>query len=193
MCISGLILFLLSVTYPPWLLHRTTLASYEAQRDSELLDLALAESKRRSKALDDEMAQEDKENPAMDVKLSHARERLSSAHLSRSERTSILAELSEMRAAISERGKRRTELLNAFRETATNIQAKSAELRYKARVILWEIWYGRFAMILSLVGGIMGLVLGRRGFNLWSLRVQVYQDAILRNQVPSEPKSPASK
>jgi hypothetical protein len=182
MCICGLILFLISSTYPPWLVHRTTLASYEAERDSQLLDLDLAESKRRSKAFQDEIAKEDEENLAIDAKLESAQERFNSKQLSRSERESILAELQRMKTALSERRKKRTELLNAFTELAANIQAKNVELHYKTRVILWEIWYGRVAIILCLLGCALGLMLGRKGFNLWSLRVQVYQDAILKKQ-----------
>ena len=189
MCICGLILFLVSLTYPPWLLHRTTLASYDAQRDSELLDLELEESKRREKAFETQLAEEDKENPRIDAKIAAANEQLKRKRLSPSERSNILAELKEMLPALDERAKRRTALLNAFKETSTNIQTKSVELRYKTRIVLLELWLSRCALIMCVIGCLLGLLIGRKGFNLWSLRVQVYQDAILKKQAAIETES----
>ena len=39
---------------------------------------------------------------------------------------------------------------------------------------------------MSLIGAVVGLLLGILGFNAWSLRVEVYHDAILRKQAALE-------
>jgi hypothetical protein len=106
--------------------------------------------------------------------------------LSISERTAINREIEAMEAKHLQSNRKREELYKATQNAALEVQKHSAELRYKTRVIAWESWYGRIVMVLCIAGLVLGAILGRKGFNLWSLRVQVYQDAILKSQA-SEP------
>jgi len=187
MCIVGLILFLVSVTYPPWLLHRSTLALLEAQRDSELLQLEADDETNKHQAF---MKQAKDEIAEGDVQISRLKaiseQGQNKSRLSTSERTAINREIEAMEAKHLQSIQKREELYKAAQDAALEVQKHSAALRYKTRIITWESWYGRIAMVLCIAGLILGAVLGRKGFNLWSLRVQVYQDAILKKQAEQE-------
>ena len=74
----------------------------------------------------------------------------------------------------------------AITETMATQRKKLIEVKYKNEAALWESRSGKVISILALIGAAVGLFIGRKGFNLWSLRVQVFQDAILRKQAALE-------
>jgi hypothetical protein len=86
MTMFGLILFLISVTYPPWLVHTTTLAIYEARRDHEILKMEVAEANKQEEKLNQELDRQRRERPLVESQFADLERRAGDgSHLSRSQ------------------------------------------------------------------------------------------------------------
>lgn len=192
MTIMGLILFLVSVTYPSWLAHRTMRAAYEANRDYELLLLDVEKFKKKSDDFEREYNRQVSERPAVESELTDLEKQASNlSKLSSSRQSAFIARLGQLRVKLRENQEKAQETKNASDEAALEAQKKRIELSYKLNVGIWEGRAALVCIVLGGIGGIAGVLLCVFGFNLWSLRVQVYQDAILRKQAELESGSKA--
>ena len=196
MCICGLILFLVSATYPFVLAHRLAMAYYDAKRDYDLLDIDREAQEEKGEALKEEIDRQLSEQPIVEAKLSNLEQQIGDgSKLTPKQGSRIAAELEQQRAQLDENRKKVNELRNAAFTASRDVRKKSVELRYKLRVTLREGAAAITVATLGLIGSIAGLALCFFGFNLWSLRVQVYQDAILRKQAeaiePNDPSKPS--
>jgi cell division protein FtsB len=195
MCITGLILLLVSATYPPWVANKLTLASYENERDYELLKIDVEDFTRRSGDLHRKYESLHAEHRDLSQQLDNLEEKIkeSKAHPSRKKDDAVVAEiirLKEIQSQLEEKGRQLEEASQADRETSSALQKKSIELIYKSKAILWQSRTAKIMFLLALLGAIAGVIIGRLGFNAWSLRVQVYQDAILKKQADLATQAP---
>jgi hypothetical protein len=87
-----------------------------------------------------------------------------------------------MSVSLDEKKKREFELRRSLDEVSNNALRKSIENDYKLKIVEWESRNGKLLMVLCLGGLVAGAVIAGRGLILWSLRVQVFQDAILKKQ-----------
>ena len=190
-------MFLLSVTYPPWLVNKITLSSYENQKNYDLLAIdrtrllgQITEMIERSQALAREMIEQTNRSKNFTSGI----ERIKNP--TRAQKRQFLAEdfrLKQLEAGINEKQRLLNEAVAARNEATNGLDKKNVEIAYKARVIRWE---SRAAIVLSLIAlftAVGGALLTRKGFNLWSLRVQVYQDSILRKQAEAVEPNDSSK
>lgn len=181
MTISGLLLVLISVTYPPWLLHKSRLALYDAERDSELLELDLKAEEDQYKEIGFILERLDTDREQAEDKMEILKNQIK-PNMSPSEKAAIRAELDHITSLVDGVDKELATVGKTRNEAARNVDKKRIELRYKLKVSLWENRTGQVFLVLCLLGAAAGMLIGVKGFNDWSLRVQVHQDAILRNQ-----------
>ena len=179
MTIVGLILFLISISYPPWLYHRSQMAVFDAERDAELLQLERDDLNEKYRRVVEAINRETDEYNAQSDRIKELTKQTRDDKLSAKQRTAMTQEIAEMHAKNDANEKQRNSLNQVADEAADKVKKNDVELKYKLRINIWESWYGRIAMLVCLLGSVVGLIIGRKGFNLWSLRVQVYQDAIL--------------
>lgn len=180
--ICGLVLFLISITYPPWLYHRSAMASLSAESDSEMLQLEIKDLNRKRDQFIAAIKKETAESETQGARVKELTEQVSDGKLSAKERDKINKEVEDMNSK-HEASRKESQRLSQLEDDAIDkVQRAAVELEYKVRINLWENRYGKVALIFCMVGSAIGLLIGRKGFNLWSLRVQVHQDAILRKQ-----------
>jgi hypothetical protein len=188
MTLSGLVLLLISVTYLPWLLHKAVLATYDARKDYEILEMEIAEEKKKYEALDRELDRQISERPIIENNMTAMQTLTEKKQLSPSELSVIRSQLSDVKALLDENEKRQSQLTEAASVASQSVKRKGIELDYKLRIAEWETRNGRILTVLSLLGSVIGGLIAVKGFNAWSLRVQVYQDAILKKQAEESAK-----
>jgi cell division protein FtsB len=189
MCICGLILFLVSVTYPTWLLNKLVHSYYENRRDSEVLRVDVDSHQWRGELLS---RQQDALGTEYDA-ITRRVDRLKQRAATQSSRQSAITEkeLAQLTEAESKLDEKNREILKAALEgfaIANTHLEKQIELNYRLKAAQWEVRSSIAISILGILGAGAGALLCRQGFNLWSLRVQVFQDAILRKQAAQEPE-----
>lgn len=183
MTIFGLILFLVSVSYPPWLYQRSALATFENQKDAELLKLeseaVTAKHEKYLKALQATTQQ----YSALGLRIREFTSDLGKRpKLTKSEVERRDHELEDLNAKSLEKERESDQLKELAADAQNQLGKANVELRYKVERVIWETRFGQIALLLCMLGVVAGGIIARKGFNLWSLRVQVYQDAILRSQ-----------
>lgn len=185
MTLSGLILLLFSLSYPPWLLNKTKLAIYDAQRDLEILEMEQEADKTKYDEFNRQAAEMLADRELVERQLDALEKRIKSSK-SANDDAAVVAEFKRLQTLFEEKKRRHSEIENATNEMSRSFKRKSIELTYKLRVLEWESRTVVTVGILALLGTVGGFLLGVRGFNLWSLRVQVFQDAILKKQAVLE-------
>jgi hypothetical protein len=171
------LLFLIAVTYPPWLLHRSYLHTLSLKRDSDLLT---AEINQLNEQLKDAEQQRKIPDP-----IANQIERLANIDWSRQSESDRRFFIEEIRRVRADMDKKLEDLIKNHEQLVSahqQLQTKRIEMRYKLEAAAFENTTLRTILVLSLVGACCGLLLLRFGFNAWSKKVQVYQDVILRSQ-----------
>ena len=185
-CICGLLLLLISITYPPWLMHKNYLRILYLKRDSDLLT---AEQKHLNEQLKREEQLRKLPDP-IDAQI----ERLASidwSRLSESERRVIIEEVRQVRSDLDKRLDNLIRKQDQFVSTHQQLESKRIELHHNLKESEFELTTLTVILLLSVVGIVIGILLLSQGFSAWSKRVQIYQDAILRRQAEAFETQPS--
>lgn len=178
--IAGLLLILVSVTYPPWLYHKAIMAYLAAEHEKVQLQTqaTFAQSRRdtlerrRQTLLDDP----DKLKQSIHDLESKQQETSDSA------RSNVTAEIDRLRTRWQEVVRTREALVDASDELLLSLQLKAVQIQHQQQVSEAEMSMSQKIMYCGFGGVILGLILTFSGFRNWHRRVQVFQDAALKNQ-----------
>ena len=187
MCISGLILVLLSLMIPTWQLNKIRQSYLEQKRDLEILDLDSEMTEHREQRLTQQADELNKTRAILlkQVETLESDTALKGRPLTEPEQLSVKGQLEQLYTLQNQLEKKNQEWLEKMSAVLTaqyEQRKRLIEIRYKNEAALSDARAGVAIAILSLFTIVFGFWMGRKGFNLWSLRVQVYQDAILKKQ-----------
>jgi len=192
MCISGLILVLLSLTLPAWLLNKVRYSYLENKRDLEILQVDSEMANDQSEILTGQVETLNKDREYLLKQMESLRSEVASkSPLNRADNLIVEEQLANLKGVQGELEKKDQEWLEkmmAVLSTKAEQRKKLLEIKYKNEAALWDSRNGIAISVLALFTGAFGFWIGRKGFNLWSLRVQVYQDAILKKQAEETAK-----
>jgi hypothetical protein len=184
--ICGLTLFLISITVPPWLLNKTWLAYYETDKDLRIVELELQDFRRRQ--------EEGMERDAKAyLEISELSKELFDPRKAATEQSARSANRDLIKSKIDEQKRKGLERHTAEMELLLSQARKTAEMSYKVKVLAWQQKTSKVLAGLCILGAVTGLVIGWKGFRLWSLRVQAFQDAILKKQAEQEQSAIANQ
>jgi len=110
-------------------------------------------------------------------------------HLTRADKATFKEDLDrivDVRNQIVQKDREWVEKMMAVIATGARERKDLIAIKYKVEATIWDTRSAWAIAILALFTSVGGVLLGVKGFNLWSLRVQVYQDAILRKQAALE-------
>jgi hypothetical protein len=185
--ISGLVLQLIFLLFIPWNVHRVIVASTEEESTFEILKIDAIEEKRATDEYHTERALWQNAQVAKDDKINALQDQVdNNSHLSRSDRAAILSEIQQMTAERYQRYRIARDLYIAANTSYIDALKRQAELRAKARSSRLERKLGIIVSVVLLFSFVVGSALTIKGFSLWFYRVQVFQDAILRQQAKIE-------
>jgi cell division protein FtsB len=188
MCVSGLVMILFALTYPPWLLHKSIQAVYNLEKDVKLLELdvkedtrVLEESRAAAETLHGEQQSLQKEMDALNKSLgpNPSTARLKK-HIPEAKRAQKISE------ELISKADKQTQVADTLRQVNLDHIRKRIEIEARLHLQLWESRAGIALTVICGLFGIVGVFVFVKGFNAWSLRVQVYQDAILKKQAERE-------
>lgn len=161
-----------------------------------MLKVDLEQTKHKSDLLTAESDALTKERGELTQELDKTAEAVSArTPLTRTERETLANDvnrLKEVKAKLDAKSQQLIEKALARTETAVTERKKLVEIRYKTEAALWDSRTGLAMCIIALATGLIGFWFFRKGFNFWSTRVQVYQDAILKKQAEDEGAQPSS-
>jgi hypothetical protein len=192
---SGLVLFLVSLTYPPWLSYRLSSSIFELEKDTKILELEIkADEARRA----DFKAELDAITADGNSTLKEAEnlKRLVESQPSRAQKRRLIPErvaleqkYKLLQARVEENKKGFNEKRATFMASSDALDRKLIELRARLDLVKWT--HGQLKLLgwvaLFCIG--LGSLMANAGFIFWYRRVQVYQDRILRKQAALESDS----
>lgn len=193
--ICGLILILLSVTYPPWLINKIKHSYLENIRDYEMLNEDLKQTDRKRELLLSEQELLTKNRTVLSRQLSDLENTIAKSRLTRTDKASLkkdLDRLDEVRLQIEEKNSKWTEKAIAITDIMVAQQKNLIAIKFANEAALWDSRSANVITVFAVMLGIVGVYLFRRGFNLWSSRVQAYQDVILKKEAEAVEATPAS-
>lgn len=192
---SGLVLFLVSMTYPPWLSYRFSSSIFELEKDTKILELEIeAEETRRTdfKAELDAITA-DGDNTLKEVE---NLKRLLESQPSRAQKRRLIPErvaleqkYKLLKAQVEESKKGFNEKRATFMASSDALRRKQIELKSRLDLAKWA--HGQLKLLgwVAIFFAGLGAFMANAGFIFWYRRVQVYQDAILRKQTALESES----
>lgn len=192
---SGLVLFLVSMTYPPWLSYRFSSSIFELEKDSKILKLEIkAEETRRT----DFKAELDAITADGNSTLKEAEDlkRLVESQASRAQkrrlipaRVALEQKYKLLQARVEEIKKGYNEKRATFMASSDALEQKQIELESRLDLVKWA--HGQLKLLgwVAIFCAGLGAFMANAGFIFWYRRVQVYQDAILRKQTALESES----
>lgn len=179
--IAGLLLILVSVSYPPWLFHKAIVGYLAAENEKVQLQTQATFAQRRldtlQRRLDTLLEDPDTLKSSMD-----ALENRRKAERSDSEKVKVSIEIDRLRTRWQEAVRSREDLVDAAHELSLSLQLKTAQTQHQQTLSNTELWMSRIIVFCAIAGIMVGLILTFRGFQKWYRRVQVFQDAHLKKQ-----------
>ena len=181
---SGLLLFLVSMTYPPWLHYRLSSSIFELEKDTKILKLETkAEETRRTnfkEALDAIRADSEATGKEVENLKRLVESQPSRAKVAREQKRRLL------QAQVDEIQKRFHEQSAAFTASSDAYEQKLIESQYKLDLVEWTYRQLKLLDWVALFCVGLGSFMANAGFIFWYRRLQVHQDAILRKQAALE-------
>lgn len=179
--LSGLILILVSITWPPWLLNKLMLSQYEVEKDQKVLEAEINQT--GLETLQFGLAEElfNVDTKELKVKTEELQQQSSS-----SKKQALNKEIEGLKAHWQERYKELEKRgQDQGRALAAN-QKMILEMNYKLKVFNWYTRAIRAVYVMAVLTFLIGLVMSVWGFRLWYLRLQIYQDALVKRQASIE-------
>ena len=184
--LAGLLLSLVSLIYPTWLYHQALLrylaakneeTELQTQRDYVQKRLDILQS-RMSMLLDD---------PVQLKKFIDDLEKQRLLTASPSKRAVLSSEIEGLRKRWQDSVQNQTALTETSDELKLGLRSREDQLAHQKTISDTELSLSRTIIYFGLVGVLVGIFITLRGFNKWSKRVQVFQDAILKKQASENP------
>lgn len=173
--IAGLLLTLVSVSYPPWLFHKAIVGYLAAENEKVQLQTQATFAQERRNTFQRRLATM-LDNP--DV----LKKSIDDLENKREPSDSETAQIDRLRTRWQEAVRTREALVDASDELLLSLQLKTAQIQHQQRVSETEMSMSRKIVYCGFGGVILGLILTFSGFRNWRTRVQVFQDEALRNQ-----------
>lgn len=192
MCISGLILVLLSITFPPWQINKIRHSYLENKRDLEILQVDSETIDLQASSLTEQASALNRDRRFLSEQLETLRGNTDSKRpLTETDKAMVkneLERLESVRGRLEQKDKEWLEKMTAVASARADHRKRLIEIKYKNEAALWDARSATAISTIALFTGLLGFWLGRKGFKLWSSRVQVYQDAILKKQAEESAK-----
>lgn len=179
--LSGLILILVSVTWPPWLLNKLMLSQYEVERDQKVLESEVNQTGLETLqfGLAEQLFNVDTKELKVKTEELQQETSVSKKQALNKEIEGLKARWQEQYKEMEKRG------LDQGRALAAN-QKMILEMNYKVKVFIWYTRAISAVYVMAVLTFSMGLVMSVWGFRLWYLRLQIYQDALVKRQANIE-------
>ena len=175
--VFGLILVVVGFVFPPWLFYRSSLEYLKSAAGKDDLAAHQKFAQVRYRVLSERWSQ-------LALERARLQQRLNS--LAQSERNSAASsERDKLESAIKEVRREAEALEDAYYELTLSLELKDAQVKQQETFSTNETRNSRFVMVLGWILGFIGLFFAFAGFIMWYLKVQRYQDRILRMQATS--------
>lgn len=178
--LAGLTLILVSLIYPPWLYHQSILGYLEAKKDEKELQAQKEYVQNRLKLLQARIDAGVDDPAQLKNRIDDLERQLTLT--SETNRQALASEIDGLRKRWQESLQNREALIDASNELALNLRSRADELAHQESVSETEQWIARKTIYGGLILLVVGSAITYDGFRKWNLRVQMFQDAILKKE-----------
>ena len=189
----GLLLVLVSITYPVWLFRQALLLYFAAINEESQLQIQAEYVQERQNLLQSQMSSM-LDDPDQLKKLKETIDDLENQWLLATpspKRNALSSEIDRLRKRRQDSLQSRTALLEESQKLTSELRSKKEQLTYQQSVSKTELRMSRFMFVIGVVGFVAGVLITLRGFSNWRKRVQVYEDQILAREAEKSPSSTA--
>ncbi|HSE15582.1 MAG TPA: hypothetical protein VLB46_00930 [Pyrinomonadaceae bacterium] len=189
----GLLLVLVSITYPVWLFRQALLLYFAARNEESQLQIQAEYVQERQNLLQNQMSSM-LDDPDQLKKLKERIDDLENQWLLATpspKRNTLSSEIDRLRKRWQDSLQSRTALVEESQKLMSELRSKKEHLTHQQSVSKTQLRMSRFMFVIGVVGFLIGVAITLRGFRQWSKRVQVYEDIILKRKAETNPSSTA--
>jgi hypothetical protein len=187
----GLLLVLVSITYPVWLYHQALLLYFAARNEESQLQIQAEYVQERRNLLQSQMSSM-LDDPDRLKTLKKVIDDLENQWLLATpspKRDALSSEIDRLRKRWQDALQSRTALVEESQKLMSDLRSKREQLAQQQSISKTELRMSRFMLVIGVVGFVTGVLITLRGFSKWSKRVQVYQDLTLKREADRHPPS----
>ena len=177
----GLLLVLVSITYPVWLYHQALLLYFAARNEESQLQIQAEYVQERQNLLQSQISSM-LDDPDQLKKLIDDLENQRRLTAPSPKRDALSSEIEHLRKRWQDSFQSRTALVEESQKLMSDLRSKTEQLAHQKSVSKTELRMSRFMIVIGVVGFVLGVIITLHGFSKWRKLVQVYEDKILKRE-----------